>query len=284
MKTNPLVYIVLPCRNWEKYLLEQLMSIYYQSYKNRFLIFVNDGSTDSSEKIIRDWNNNYDLNKKVKILSKENWWLNSAITIWLEYIKQICNQNYNNFVCYCDADDIRIRDKLEKQVSYMLENPKYGLSYHDLFWIDENSRFTKISMISNRYNKDTSFLYFASIWNFIAATSMMFKVSFIDKILPMPQWFWMYQDYWTALIFSFFKINIWYIPVPLGYYRQGHSSLQSRKVKINQETRNISQLKYFNFLQERFPEKNLDNIIKYKNDRLINRPNKKYSLFHIYIY
>ena len=76
---NPLVYIVMPCYNGEKYLLEQLMSIYYQNYTNRYLIFVNDGSTDNSENILRDWISHYNLHDKVMVINKKNGGVNSAV-------------------------------------------------------------------------------------------------------------------------------------------------------------------------------------------------------------
>ena len=84
MKKNlsPLVYIILPIYNWERYFLEQLISIYHQNYKNRYLIIVNDWSTDSSEEIASKFISDYKLKDKVKIIRKENWWLNSAITRW----------------------------------------------------------------------------------------------------------------------------------------------------------------------------------------------------------
>jgi glycosyltransferase involved in cell wall biosynthesis len=69
---KPLVYIVLPCYNSEKYLLEQLMSIYNQNYQNWFLIFVNDGSTDSSLEIAKKFTKDYNLEEKVKIISQKN--------------------------------------------------------------------------------------------------------------------------------------------------------------------------------------------------------------------
>ena len=79
MNETPLVYITMPCYNGEKYLLDQLMSIYYQNYTNRYLIFINDGSTDNSEQIIRDWISHYNLYNKVRVITKENGGVMSAV-------------------------------------------------------------------------------------------------------------------------------------------------------------------------------------------------------------
>ena len=54
MKTEK-VSIVTPCYNGEKYLERFLKSILNQSYGNIELIFINDGSTDQTEEIIKKY-------------------------------------------------------------------------------------------------------------------------------------------------------------------------------------------------------------------------------------
>ena len=149
---NPLIYIVLPIYNWEKYFLEQLMSIYHQNYKKWYLIIVNDWSTDNSEKIAKKFISDYDLKHKVRIIYKKNWGLNSAITKCLEEIKKLCDtKNTNELICYCDCDDVRTREKLETQAKYMIDNPDIWVSYHDVAIINENTVITKFSIASHIY-------------------------------------------------------------------------------------------------------------------------------------
>ena len=52
MEKNPLVSIISPCYNGEKYLLPFLKSLLEQDYAPIELIFVNDGSTDGTEQIV----------------------------------------------------------------------------------------------------------------------------------------------------------------------------------------------------------------------------------------
>jgi glycosyltransferase involved in cell wall biosynthesis len=49
---NPLVSIVMPCFNCEKHLRNALISIQNQTYKDFELIAINDGSLDSTEAIL----------------------------------------------------------------------------------------------------------------------------------------------------------------------------------------------------------------------------------------
>ena len=55
MQTNPLVTVLMPVYNAEKYLSEAIDSILAQTYKNIEFLIINDGSTDRSESIILDY-------------------------------------------------------------------------------------------------------------------------------------------------------------------------------------------------------------------------------------
>lgn len=271
-KKEPLVYIIMPCYNWEKYLLEQLMSIYYQNYSNWYLIFVNDWSTDNSENILRDWISHYDLHKKVKVITKENWGVNSAVQRWLEEIKDICNiHDTDSLISYCDCDDVWTREKLEEQVNYMIDHPECDLSYHDMVKVNKNWVFEEISackmdkLLLNREN----FFYIWIIWSYITSNEIIFRAKYIDLIIPLPLWFWMYQDYRSVLIFTLNELKIHFINKPLSYYRN-HQSLSKTETNWKKEIN----LKYFYYLQTRFPKKDIKYVIKYNEDRYINRENK----------
>ncbi len=266
LNNSPLVYIVLPVYNGEKYFLEQLMSLYYQNYTNWYLIIVNDWSTDNSEKIARDWISHYNLYDKVKIINKENWWLNSGITRWLEEVKSLCDiHKSDSFVSFCDADDIWTRDKLSIQVEYMIHNSQFWISYHDLVVVNEDWDLVKNSQIWNYWHND-DFLYLSTIWGCFSAITLMFCVKFIDDILPMPLWKKMAQDYWTTLVLSLLGVRFWFINKQLWYRRLRTQSMsktyQSDFLSVRQE--------YYRFLQERFPEKNLSYIIRCNKDWMIN--------------
>ena len=52
---KPLVSVIIPIYNSEKYLSHTLDSLYNQTYSNFQVVYVNDGSTDSSEQIIKKY-------------------------------------------------------------------------------------------------------------------------------------------------------------------------------------------------------------------------------------
>lgn len=275
---NPTVYIILPVYNCEKYFLEQLMSIYYQNYEKRFLIIVNDWSTDKSWEIAKNFVEDYKIEKKVKIITKENWWVNSAITRWLEELKKIVDVYRDDvLIAYCDADDIWTREKLSIQVAHMQSHPECDLSYHDTVGIDENWILTNPSLHKLAYHDD-SFFYLSTIGPHMWSSEMMFRPKkYIDYILPLPTWIWMYQDYRTSLVISLWGWKFGFIDKKLGSYRSGHTSLTNSVKTLNTN----SWLSYFTNLQKRFPDKDLSYVISCCKDKFSIKK-KWHSLVYTY--
>ena len=63
------VNIIIPVYNVSKYIAECLNSVLNQSYKNIFLICVDDGSSDNSLDILKSYSSKHD---NIVVLSKEN--------------------------------------------------------------------------------------------------------------------------------------------------------------------------------------------------------------------
>lgn len=181
-------------------------------------------------------------------------------------------------VAYCDSDDIWTREKLLVQVNYMQDHPDCDLSYHDIAEIDENGIIKNTSLHKKCYH-DNSFFYLATISTHMWSTELMFKPKYIDSIIPLPSWFWMYQDYRTVLVISLLEWKFHFINRQLGYYRHWHTS----SLTAVQKTSNDDTLAYFINLQKRFPNKDLSYILSYWNDRYYIRCEKKYSAIYLYI-
>lgn len=79
---NPKVYVIIPIYNVEPYLRECLDSIVNQTYRNLRIILVNDGSTDNSEAIAKE----YLSDERVALISKENGGLSSARNARIRYV------------------------------------------------------------------------------------------------------------------------------------------------------------------------------------------------------
>lgn len=110
---NPLVSILLPVYNAERYLHAALESVLSQDYQNFEVICVDDGSTDSSLSILKRFAK---LDKRVKVYSnKQNRGIGYTANKALQHAK-------GTFVARMDADDVMLPGRLTKQVAYLQAN------------------------------------------------------------------------------------------------------------------------------------------------------------------
>ena len=72
---KPLLTVVIPVYNVEKYLKRCIESILIQEWKNYDILLVDDGSTDNSPKICDDYVKSYDF---ISVIHKENGGLSEA--------------------------------------------------------------------------------------------------------------------------------------------------------------------------------------------------------------
>ena len=100
---NPLISIVVPVFNVEKYVAECIKSIIDQTYENIQIILVDDGSTDRSGEIC---DNFAASDKRIEVIHQDNQGLVAARKSGLERIKG----DYTGFV---DADDYIAPDMIE---------------------------------------------------------------------------------------------------------------------------------------------------------------------------
>ncbi|TSB48365.1 glycosyltransferase family 2 protein [Alkalicoccobacillus porphyridii] len=127
---NPLVSIVTPVFNSERFLIETVQSILAQTYSNWELFLVDDGSTDQSITIARDF---AEKDERIKhILLEENQGAAGARNTGI----MMANGRY---VAFLDSDDLWAPQKLEKQVEFM-ETNEYVFSFTSYRIIREDGK------------------------------------------------------------------------------------------------------------------------------------------------
>lgn len=126
----PLVSVVMPVYNGEKFLTEAIDSILMQSYKNIELVIVNDGSSDSSKRIIQSY-----TDPRIRFVENET---NSGIVFSRN---RGLESSKGEYVATLDCDDIALPDRIEKQVEFLEKNPGYGMCGTFYISIDQKGEF-----------------------------------------------------------------------------------------------------------------------------------------------
>jgi glycosyltransferase involved in cell wall biosynthesis len=123
---EPLVSVLMPVYNAEKYLSEAIDSIINQTFKNFEFLIINDGSTDNSLNIIKGFDD-----ARVRLIDHpKNMGLVASLN---EGLKIAAGQ----FIARMDADDISDTDRLQTQVDLLLANPDISLVGCHMDIIDE---------------------------------------------------------------------------------------------------------------------------------------------------
>lgn len=103
---NPLISIIVPVYNTEKYIDETIRSVVDQTYQHWELVLVDDGSTDQSNRIIEKW---IQEDRRIRYSFKENGGQASARNVGI----QICKGEY---IAFLDADDLYMPERLQSQI------------------------------------------------------------------------------------------------------------------------------------------------------------------------
>ncbi|MBR3148449.1 MAG: glycosyltransferase [Alphaproteobacteria bacterium] len=108
----PKVSVIIPVYNTEKYLSRCLDSIVNQTYKDLEIICINDGSTDDSLKILKEYAKK---DKRIKIITQKNQGLSVTRNVGLENIT-------GQYISFIDSDDYVDLDYYECLVNLMEKN------------------------------------------------------------------------------------------------------------------------------------------------------------------
>lgn len=124
---EPLVSVIIPSFNHEKYIEEAVDSVLSQSYRNIELIVVDDGSTDGSLQRLQRYSS-----RNILLFPQENQGAHEAINKGLE-------MSQGEYLCILNSDDVYFPDRIE----YLVDTVRAGnhkFVFTDLQMIDSCSK------------------------------------------------------------------------------------------------------------------------------------------------
>lgn len=108
----PLISIITPAYNAEKFIHETIESVLAQTYTNWEMIIVDDCSKDRTAEIVKDYENRDD---RIKLFQLET---NSGSAVARNTAMEHASGTY---IAFLDSDDLWYPEKLEKQLRFMQE-------------------------------------------------------------------------------------------------------------------------------------------------------------------
>ncbi len=121
---NEKVSIIIPTYNRSHYLLKSLESVLQQTYPNKEIIVVNDGSDDNTEAALAEYM------EKITYISKENGGKSSAINLGLQ-------KATGDYIWVFDDDDIALPKKLEVQIRKFQKDRNISLIHTSAIYFDD---------------------------------------------------------------------------------------------------------------------------------------------------
>lgn len=108
----PTVTVLIAAWNAEDFMQQCIYSVLNQSFEDFEIVIVDDGSTDSTGQLVRDIKDN-----RLRLLTLAT---NVGISAALNHGLSLARGRY---IARLDADDLALPDRLQKQVSFMEDNP-----------------------------------------------------------------------------------------------------------------------------------------------------------------
>lgn len=164
-----LVSIILPVRNAKYYLTDCLTSLLKQTHANIEIIAIEDKSTDESFEILKQFKQK---DKRLRVFkNKKNYGLAVCLNRAIKKAK-------GDFLAFTSAKDYSSKLRIQRQVSYLLNNPKVAVLGCQSTFIDKQNKRIGKSSLPIKHKEIYKML--------LPGLSMQFESVMINrKLLPM---------------------------------------------------------------------------------------------------
>lgn len=163
---DPMVSIIVPAYNAEKFIAGTLDSLVKQLYQDIEIIVVNDGSTDNTENVVK----HFFFDRRLRYFKKENGGTGSALNLGHEKAR-------GKYLTWCSADNIYFPNFVIELVRALqqveLQNIPVSFVYSDFIYIDANGKRIHDVIhekpqpradLVNGYDLGMSFMYTKELW------------------------------------------------------------------------------------------------------------------------
>ena len=236
---EPLVSILTPAYNHEKYVSVFLDNILAQTYQNFELIIVDDCSTDKTALIIEQYKD-----ERIHFFRNVfNRGMNGNLNVAFSRAK-------GEYIAILASDDFLEHQYLEEMIAYFEQHKDFSVVYPKIQKVDEagnlipNQEEYKIS--GERFQMLKSFFYYG---NGMGSPGMMINRKYADMIFPLDEGIQQHQDF-IIHIQLLLQAECGFLDIPLVNYRvptddNNHLSSNEKKAFKRIEIETPLALDYF---------------------------------------
>ena len=205
------VTILLATYNGEKYLREQLDSIFNQTFKNIDVLVRDDGSSDNTIAILEE----YKQNHRLTYIKGENL---GAFPNFIELIHLAPDSDY---YAYSDQDDIWDKNKIEMAISELekrTDNNKAAMLIHPNYVINNDKKIIEGPHTSGYEYANN--LPLGIVRNICQGSACVLNKTLMEYVKKVPRGANVEHDWWTYLVCLALNGQIIVERKPLIFYRQ----------------------------------------------------------------
>ena len=129
----PLVSIIIPAYNHEKYILKVLNSVLEDRYQNKELVIIDDGSTDNTNYLITEWIKNNTNKLNIKYKCRDNRGVSKTLN-------ELVRMSSGEYICIVSSDDYLLDGGIAKRVEYLQKNLTKMAVFGDCVVVDQNNK------------------------------------------------------------------------------------------------------------------------------------------------
>lgn len=223
------ILVLMSTYNGEKYLQEQLNSLYSQENAEVFILVRDDGSTDGTIEILNRNIENYDNIK----LAQDNKGNLGVAKSFFEIMKEAAKTSHTYFA-FCDQDDIWDRDKLSKAMDKLKDQKGPALYYSGQRLVDENGKMLEEHKLNFYRTLKTRFV----LSDFAGCTGV-FNRQLLEEIVRFEPEYMLMHDTWALRVCLCIGGNVFPDVEPSMSYRQHSGNMIGLKPGIRGKIRNL---------------------------------------------
>jgi len=252
---HPLVSFIIPFYNHNHFVKQTLDSILEDTYPNKEIIIINDGSTNPDDSNIIDWIEKNDNKLYINYIKRKNKGVTKTLNELIELSK-------GKYIAVCASDDYFINNTITKRVEILENNPTKLLLLSDNIVVDDRgkklyeSNLFELRNTKKKYFKTDRGLKYVTInyWSLAGACYIVNRKIFdiigkYNENLIVEDW-----DFFLRVVAKDFAL---FYDERVSAYRLHDSNAISNKTLDEKRELNVAlaaknNIKYFNSLYFKF--------------------------------